>query len=119
MTREFAVAVCNDLPRYYHHDLRLFLWICGFLVVWIELSRLCETCFGAAAPLQWLKFLGRNVTLCYAIQWLLIGNIATALYKSETLVHWGLWVVAIATTTTLLARLSLFAHGEIAGRWGS
>ncbi len=105
VTWEFAVAVCNDLPRYYHHDWRFFLWVCAFLVAWIALYRLCEKWFGAAAALQWLKFLGRNVTRCYVIQWLLIGNIATALYKSETLLHWGLWVVVIVIATSLLARL--------------
>ncbi len=67
--------------------------------------------------MRWLKYLGRNVTLCYVIQWLLIGNIATALYKSETFLHWGLWVVVIVTTTTLLVRLLLFGRREFVSGW--
>jgi hypothetical protein len=94
-----------------------FLWVSEFLVVWIGLHRLCEEHFGAAAPLRWLKYLGRNVTLCYVIQWLLIGNIATTLYRSQTLASWGLWVVAIVTATTLLARLLVFAGREFVALW--
>ena len=117
MTWEFAVAVCHDLPRYYHHDLRFFLWVCAFLVVWIGVHCLCERHFGRTAPVRWLKDLGRHVTLCYVIQWLLIGNIATELYRSETLLHWGLWVLVILTATTLLARLFIFARRELSPLW--
>jgi uncharacterized membrane protein len=116
MTCEFALTVCNDLPRYYHHDLWFFLWVCAFLVAWIGLHRLCERWFGTAGPLRWLKDLGRNVTLCYVIQWLLIGNVATALYKSETLLHWALWVVVILTATTLLTRLLVIARRKVVGK---
>ena len=112
MTWEYAVAVCNDLPRYYHHDFEFFRWVCAFLVAWIGLHRLCEKWFGATTPLRWLKKLGRNVTLCYVIQWLLMGNIATTLYKSETLLHWSLWVVVMLTATTLLTRWIVSIRGK-------
>jgi uncharacterized membrane protein len=104
-TWRYAVAVCSDLPRYYHHDLRFLLWTVAFLAVWFCLHGLCEWWWGNTPPLLWLKALGRNVTLCYILQWLLIGNIATALYKSESLLHWGLWVVVMVTATSLLSSL--------------
>ena len=50
------------------------------------------------------------MTLCYALQWLLIGNIATAVFQAETLLHWALWVVTIVTATTLLERLVIFVR---------
>ncbi len=99
----FAVAVSHELPRYYHHDLRFFGWTCAFLVVWVGLHRAAETWWGNTSPLRWLKGLGRNVTVCYVVQWLIIGNLATALYKTESLLHWGLWVVAVVTATSLVS----------------
>ena len=103
---KYAVDICNNLPRYYHHDVWFFLWGCAFLAAWIVVHRLAEASFGSSLPLRWLKELGRNVTLCYAIQWLLIGNIATALYRRETLLQWGLWVMVVVTATTFLERLA-------------
>ena len=50
MTGRFALAVCNDLPRYYHHDLWFFLWVCAFLVAWVGLHGLSERWLGRAAP---------------------------------------------------------------------
>ena len=97
----FALAVCHELPRYYHHDWRFFGWTCAFLVVWVGLHRAAEAWWGNASPLRWLKGLGRNVTVCYAVQWLIIGNLATALYKTQSLLHWGLWVVTVVTATSL------------------
>ena len=117
MTWKFAVAVCHDLPRYYHHDLWFFLWVCAFLVAWIGLHRLGERWFGTAVPLLWLKALGRNVTYCYVIQWLLIGNIATQLFQSQTAVQWGLWVATIVTATTVLMWLLVFARHQFAAWW--
>jgi hypothetical protein len=112
LTWRYGLAVSNDLSRYYHHDVSYFLWVCAFLFVWIGVHRLGECWFGETAPLRWLKELGRNVTLCYLIQWLLIGNIATALFQSESILHWGLWVVVIVTITTLLARLFVSSSGR-------
>jgi hypothetical protein len=31
--------------------------------------------------LKYLKWLGQNVTIIYVLQWILIGNTATAIYK--------------------------------------
>jgi hypothetical protein len=108
-TWHYAVASCSELPRYYHHDPAFFTWTCAFLTVWFWLHRWCEQWWGKTPSLLWLKGLGRNVTLCYVLQWLLIGNIATALYKSESLLHWSLWVVVMLTATSLLS--ALLRHG--------
>ena len=102
-TGSYAVAVSHDLPRYYHHDPRFFLWTCAFLAAWASLHQACAARCGNAAPVRWLTGIGRNVTACYVLQWLLIGNIATSLFRSESLLHWGLWVIAIVTATSLFS----------------
>ena len=102
-TGSYAVAVCHDLPRYYHHGIQFFGWICAFAVVWVGLHHACESRWGDRPAVRWLKGLGRNVTLCYVVQWLIIGNVATACYKTESFLHWSLWVVAVVTATSLIS----------------
>jgi ascorbate-specific PTS system EIIC-type component UlaA len=111
-TAPFAVAMCYKLPRYYHHDVRFFGWTCAFLAVWVSLHRAGENWWGNTSALRWLKALGRNVTLCYVVQWLIIGNVATALYKTESLLHWALWVVAVVTVTSVVACRHRDRHGN-------
>ena len=38
--------------------------------------------FGKYLVFRYIKWLGQNVTAIYVIQWILIGNISTAVYKS-------------------------------------
>jgi hypothetical protein len=103
ITGPYAVAVCHDLPRYYHHGLPFLLWTCAFLAVWLRGHAAIEACCGDTPVCRWLKMLGRNVALCYVVQWLLIGNMATALYQSESLLQCVLSTVALLTLTSLAA----------------
>ena len=117
-TWRYGVTVCNDLPRYYHHDVRFFFWTCAVLAVWIGLHAACQAWCGDWSVPVWLKGLGRNVTLCYVVQWLLIGNLATALFKTESLVQCGLSIVAIVSVTSLFSAFLGRRHPARAGGGG-
>jgi uncharacterized membrane protein len=104
VTGRFAVATSHDLPAYYHHGLTLFLWNSLFLASWALLYRLITL----PQPISsWLTWFGRNVTACYVAQWLLIGNIATAIYRTESLLHCALWFVTLVVATRLLVVATL------------
>jgi hypothetical protein len=78
------------------------LWVSAFLIVWTTLVSVVERRAGGIAVMRYLKWLGRNVTAAYVFQWLLIGNIATALYRTQSLWQSCFWFCAILIATTLL-----------------
>jgi len=49
--------------------------------------------------------IGKNITLFYVIQWLIIGNMATAIYQSEPINSHIYWFGSIFTTTVILTFL--------------
>jgi uncharacterized membrane protein len=77
-----AVSVSSDLPAYYHHGILFFIWV----ILFVSLYALCldrVNAFAGNTPaLRYIKWLGQHVTLIYAIQWILIGNTATEIYKT-------------------------------------
>ncbi len=94
----FGFRTSVTLPEYYHHGPLFFLWALSFVVLVIAAC----TAFDRVCDLSFLKWLGRHVTAAYVFQWLLIGNIATAVYQG---VGWGdllAWCVAIVLAVILL-----------------
>jgi len=47
-------------------------------------------------------WLVKNTTSFYFIQWLIIGNIATAIYQTQTLSSFTLWFAWIFAITVLI-----------------
>lgn len=102
----FALATSHNLPVYYHHDLRFFAWSSVFVLCWGLLwSRLTLP----AAVAHWVAWFGQHVTACYGVQWLLIGNLATALYKTQSLAACLLWVLALVLLTRWIVSIGLQA----------
>jgi len=54
---------------------------------------------------SFLQWLGKNITLFYVIQWLLIGNIATAIYQTQSINRYIFWFAGIFSATVFLTRL--------------
>lgn len=104
VTGPFALATSHHLSGYYHHDLRFFLWAIGFAAGWFwllpHLSR-------AKRLHAWLSWFGQHITACYVVQWLLIGNLATALYKTQSLLACLLWVLALVLLTRWIVSMYL------------
>lgn len=84
-TIEYAASISSDLPSYYHHGIMFFIWVIIFLFFYSFFINELNKLFGGAVLLKYLKWLGKNVTVIYIIQWIIIGNIATEIYKTVSL----------------------------------
>ena len=95
-----------DLPAYYHHTFWFSLWTLGIVILWSLLLRFLIRQF----PQTWLgnglMWLGKIITLFYIIQWLIIGNIATAIYQTQPLSGFPFWFTGIFLFTVLVTWLT-------------
>jgi len=98
-----VIAITHDLPRYYHHDGWPFLWFCVFLLLWVRLFHLADRHLGRFWPARWLKWMGRHITVLYVLQWLIIGNTATAIYKTQGMAGCMAWGASVLGAANLLA----------------
>lgn len=96
----FAWDQITRLEYYYHHDLRLYLWNLGFLITWFILLDETYTLWRRSRFNAYLQWTGRNVTAVYVVQWLVIGNVGTAVYRSQFLLPLVLWFAAITLFTS-------------------
>lgn len=94
-----------NLPTYYHHTLKYGLWALAVLVLWLALLFVYVKKFKPNIAERFLAWMGRNITLIYVIQWLLIGNLATAIYQSQALWRFPLWLVSVLGVTLALSWL--------------
>lgn len=81
-TVKYAITISSDLSLYYHHGLLFFIWVMAFLFFYTLGVNELNLHLGKTSIFKYIKWLGKNVTLIYVIQWILIGNIATAIYKT-------------------------------------
>lgn len=81
-TISYAVAISSNLQAYYHHGSIFFLWTMVFLTGYGYFANELENKLGNTVLFSYLKWLGTNITAIYIIQWVLIGNTATALFKT-------------------------------------
>lgn len=98
----YGFRISVDLPAYYHHKLLFVGWTLGFISWWTISWHFISTAFASNWFYRYLQFCGRNVTVFYVVQWLLIGNIATAIYRTQPPLQWFLWLVGIAALSSLL-----------------
>ena len=99
-----AFETATNLLAHYHHGILYFLWSLFFvlLVVFI-LERIKIENY----PLEsaFLTFTGREVTLIYIIQWIIIGNLAPWLGKKTLFAGHLAWTFGIVMLSVLLAYL--------------
>ena len=82
VTLNYAIKISADLQTYYHHGIVFFLWTIVFIFFYaINVNRI-DQILGNAKLFQYIKWLGKNVTSIYFIQWVLIGNIGTEVFKT-------------------------------------
>lgn len=101
-TLSYGIEIAADLKNYYHHDWLYSLWVVQFLILIGYLAEKIEMLIGKSNPMIFLKWLGKNVTAVYVFQWIIIGNIATALYKSQNWVEIFLWFIGITIAVSIL-----------------
>lgn len=81
-TRKFGVYVASHLEMYYHHGLVFYFWTLAFMIFYMYATYSLQHVAGNTLILKYLRWLGKNVTAVYIVQWIIIGNIATAIYQS-------------------------------------
>jgi len=100
---KFGFEQSIDLSTYYHHNGLFFLWSTGFIVLWIGVLFLLHKKLNTGLFFVYLQFLGKNVTAVYVFQWLLIGNLATAIYKTQGISELIFWMLSISIISSVLA----------------
>ena len=96
LTIQYAIRISSDLPAYYHHGLIFFLWVIPFLFFYSFFINEIDKIFGATILFVYLKWLGKNITIVYIIQWIIIGNITTEIYKTvSNPLHLILWFASV------------------------
>ena len=101
-TSIWAIPSITSLPLYYHHNILLFLWISGFLIAWFTLLEKIFTWSSRQSFTQYIIYIGKNVTAFYIIQWIIIGNTATVLFKSQSLLTVSIFMIGTLIITSLL-----------------
>jgi len=113
-TCSYAFSVTSNLHQYYHHDIIFFIWtvlfLSGFLFTLSLAAKLKENLIT-----DFLKWLGMNVTVVYFIQWIIVGNSATYLFKTQGLVSSFLLFIAIIFLVTGLTgiRISIMKNWKV------
>jgi uncharacterized membrane protein len=108
-TFKFALVISSNLQQYYHHGFIFFVWVLVFMAFYGFFINESERLFGKTLLLKYIKWLGKNVTMVYIIQWVIIGNIATEIYRSvdSSFVLVGSFLI-ILLLTSLISYFILF-----------
>jgi hypothetical protein len=96
---QFGFEVAIDLPQYYHHEFWFILWTLGVDILWVSMAWFVVHQFNEFPAFVFLRWLGSNITVFYIVQWLIIGNIATAIYQTQDLSRFGYWFGTIFLAT--------------------
>jgi hypothetical protein len=99
-------SISSYLPAYYHHGIVFFFWAVLFMVIiTIGTYNLLRFITPNNIVVKYLAWTGKNVTAFYIIQWLIIGNIATAIYKTQEAPPLILWFIGITAVVSGLVWL--------------
>lgn len=111
----FGLTTTINLSEYYHHTFLFFLWTIGVNIIWIKIMLFVVQRFSGFPVIIFLRWMGKNITVFYIIQWLILGNIATEIYQTQELSKFVYWVGAIFLITLGLTYLfqKLFDHQKL------
>ncbi len=102
---KWGINTTINLPAYYHHTFWFALWAIGIVILWVLLLRFLLNKFPNTIVGNFLQWLGKNITLFYVIQWLIIGNISTIIYQTQSISNYWYWFSGIFAVTVLLTWL--------------
>ena len=103
--KDFGFTSTINLSTYYHHEFWFALWSIGIVILWTLFWRKILQLLTETMLTDFFMWLGKNITLLYVIQWLIIGNIATAIYQTQPLKYYPFWFAGIFSITLLLTWL--------------
>jgi len=98
-------TITTDLPSYYHHTFWFSVWAFGVVILWSVFWQFMLNKFPKTYAGNFFMWLGKNITVFYIIQWLIIGNIATAIYQTQSINSYIFWFALIFSSTVLLTWL--------------
>lgn len=101
---KYGFAIATDLPAYYHHTALFVLWTVLFMGFWILLFQRLFKHIAEFKAIHYVVWAGENVTAFYVVQWLLIGNIATALYRTQSWSLLFVWFVAVVLVSSVVVK---------------
>lgn len=101
----YGIEISVSLTEYYHHTFLFFLWTLGVDLLWMLLLFLVVKKLADFPVVVFLQWLGKNITVFYVVQWLIIGNTATAIYQTQELSTFAYWFVAIFMATVVVVIL--------------
>lgn len=102
ITISFGFRISVNLHQYYHHGITFAIWAAVFLVFLVAALSFVTEKYSETLAVRYLCWTGKNVTSFYIFQWLIIGNLGTALYKTQAPFTLPFWFAGIVVVTTLL-----------------
>ncbi len=97
-----GISTTINLPEYYHHTFGYVLWALGLTVLWTIFLQFILKLFPSTWIGDFFCRIGKNITLFYVIQWLIIGNVATSVYQNQQISTFWYWFGSIFTVSVLL-----------------
>ncbi len=107
VTWKYGYTISWDLLKYYHHNVVYFLWALAFSATYLVLTDFAIRSSKKHFLVLFIRWLGMNVTRVYVVQWIIIGNLGTYLYKSQSVIQIILWFLAITAITSIITHYSL------------
>ena len=98
-----AGITCNlsGAGGYYHHGILFIIWTLVFLLSYLPILQVIDSEYGGRRITLLIKWMGRRVTILYVIQWLIIGNLAAVLFRSQHMFQVAAWVAGVTIATCL------------------
>lgn len=102
----YAIEVSANLQAYYHHGFIFIAWVLFFVIGYGLFIERLNHVFGNSKVFLLLKWMGKHLTIIYIFQWIIIGNLTTALFKTidSTLVL-GIYTIVILLISSAVAFL--------------
>ena len=95
----------SNLPVYYHHGPAFYVWALGFLLLLvISAQYYLKTIEKQSIVVNLIAWIGKNVTTFYVFQWLIIGNLGTAIFKTQSALRLPFWFLGITLISALLVK---------------
>jgi len=102
VTIEYGIETAASLRSYYHHGIEYAAWALAFTAGFAILINMAVKYSKENAFLEYFAMIGRNVTLAYVVQWVIIGNLGSGVYRSVNLRDSYTALVAVVFVTSIV-----------------
>ncbi len=112
LTINFGINTAAKLKDYYHHGIVYGLWAIAFTAGYaLLISRLSQ--HASESPfLEYFAVIGKNVTLAYVVQWVIIGNTGTSVFRSLDLSQAYVAMIAVIIVTSAVVYMKEYGYIE-------